>query len=121
MGFFDALSNHAESKERHTNLTLMTHYYKTNYDKVKETVSLACKHFNYKISSIDDTHGEIFIKTNRFHMIVTIIQVTPRETAVDIKVETYRLFGFNKPKRLIETMYKKLNQSLELKGKGLHP
>lgn len=121
MGFFEFFSNHAESSERHQEKALRTHYYKHNYRQVKEALKNYAKSQQYPIKNEDDMHGEIFIETPSFHMIVTIIELNPRETAMEIKVQTYKVVGLNKPKKLIKTTFEALNKNLTVKGVGLHP
>jgi len=121
MGFFDYFSNHAESSERHALKALQTHYYKHNYAQVKEALKAYANKHRYPIKSVDDKHGEVFIETSKFHMIATIIEINPRETAIDIKTQTYKIVGFNKPKTIIIDTFKALDEVLTLKGVGLHP
>lgn len=89
----------AETRERHPDARLQTPYFKANYKTVKEAVKQMAKTLNYEITSENDHHGELFLKGRRAHLIASIIQVMPTETAVDLKMETYRLFGFGKPKK----------------------
>ena len=121
MGFFDVFSNHAESSERHQEKALRTHYYKHNFKQVKDALKAYANTNQYPIKTEDDTHGEVSIETPSFHMIATIIEINPRETAIDLKVQTYRVVGLNKPKKIIQTTFEALNKTLTLKGVGLHP
>ncbi len=121
MGFLNFISNFSETSETHPKKTLMTRYYRTRYSVVKDVVISYAKKNNYNINSIDDKHGEIFIQTTKFHLIISVIQVSVIETAVDAKVQTYKIFGFNKPQRIIEDLFTFLDKNLEFKGTGLHP
>jgi hypothetical protein len=121
MGFFDFLSNNAETSELHSVMDLRTRYYKTSYKKVKEQVEAYAEEQNITVKHVNDVHGEIFLQTGNYHMIVSIIQVTPLETAVDMKVQTYKLMGMSLPKKLILQMYAFLNINLTFKGTSLHP
>ncbi len=111
----------AETRERHPDSRLQTPYFKANYKTVKEAVKQLAKTLNYDITSENDQHGELFLKARRSHLIATIIQVTPTETAVDLKMETYRLFGLGKPKKTIVLAIDTLKRTLQYKGSGLHP
>lgn len=121
MGLKDYISNNAETKELHSNQDLRSRYYKANYKKVKAEVEEYSKNKNIEVKHVDDVHGEIFLQTNSYHMIVSIVQVTPLESAVDMKVQTYKLAGMNVPKKLIIEMYAYLDTKLTFKGTSLHP
>ncbi len=121
MGITKFLSNFAETKEKHEKKELKTRYYRTRYNKVKDAVIEYSNHNDYIINNIDDIHGEIFIQTTKFHLIISIIQVNPLESAVDVKVQTYKIFGMNRPQRIIESLFAFLDKKLEFKGVGLHP
>jgi len=121
MGFFSAFQTVAESKELHTDPTLRSRYYKTNYAKTKAVILEYAKNEGIDVRSIDDEHRELFLQGGRFHIIVSIVQVNPIETSVDFKVEVYGIIGFNRPKKMIHSMYKYLDENLSFKGVALHP
>ena len=121
MGLMDFLSNYAETSEKHIKNNLQTRYYRTSYLKLKNTIIDFANENDYIVNNIDDQHGEIFIQTTKFHLIITLMQVNSLETSVNVKVQTYKILGLNKPQRLIESVYAFLNQKLQFKGVGLHP
>ena len=121
MAFFDFASNIAETKELHANQYLRTRYYKTRYKNLKDVILAYAKANKIKVKSEDDLHGEIFLQTNRYHIIVSIVQVSPLESAVDIKVQTYKILGLYKPLKLILSLYIHIDTKAEFKGTGLHP
>lgn len=121
MGIMNFISNFAETKELHQLPALKTRYYRTRYTKVKDMIIEYANHNDYIINNIDDIHGEIFVQTTKFHLIISIIQVNPLETAVDVKVQTYKIVGMNKPRNIILNLYSFLNKKLDFKGVGLHP
>ncbi len=121
MGLMDYISNNAETNEKHTNRNLRTRYYRTSYNKLKNTIIDYANEKDYIVNNIDDQHGEIFIQTTKFHLIITLLQVNSLETSVNIKVQTYKILGLNKPQRVIENLYTFLNQKEQFKGIGLHP
>ena len=53
-------------------------------------------------------------------MTVRFVQVEPAEAAVDLFVDSYFLFDFNKTKKLINDFYDMLGKKFELKGLALH-
>ncbi len=121
MSFLKFISNFAETRETHSNNILKTRYYRTRYSVIKDVVIRYAKENDYIVNSIDDKHGEIFVQTTKFHLIISIIQLTVIETAVDVKVQTYKIFGLNKPIMIIEDLFNFLDKNLEFKGTGLHP
>ena len=121
MGLFDFSSNLAETTELHVNPNLRTRYYKSRYTNLKEIVINYAKENNLFLKSVNDTHGEVFLQANRFHIIISIVQVNPLETAIDIKVQTYKLIGLFKPLKIITTLYNYSDTKAEFKGTGLHP
>lgn len=121
MAFFNFTSNLAETKELHTNPYLRTRYYKGRYSNIKEIVINYAKANKIIVKSVDDTHGEVYLQANRFHIIVSILQVSPLETAVDIKVQTYKLLGLYKPLKIITGLYNYIDSKADFKGIGLHP
>jgi hypothetical protein len=121
MGFRSFMRTTAETRELHAVGNMRTRYYKTNYNKVKAKVLLHVEKLGSDVMNIDDAHGEIFIQSNKYHMIISIIQVNPIETAVDFKVEFYGLIGRNRPQKMIQEFYAYLDSELPFKGTSLHP
>ncbi|ERJ11499.1 hypothetical protein [Haloplasma contractile] len=121
MGFFDYFSNQAETKERHKVDELKTHYYKTNYQHSKDAVIKYINEHKMNVKHVDDNYGEIFVQERSYHMVISIRQINPIETAIDIKVNTYRLVGAYKARKLILQMYKELDATIPFKGVALHP
>jgi hypothetical protein len=121
MGLFDFASNVAETFETNTNNKLKTHYYKDRYKNIKQIVLNYAKLNKITVRSEDDAHGEIYLQTGNYHMIISILQISPLETAVDIKVQTYRILGLFKPVKLILNMFNHINSKANFKGVGLHP
>ena len=121
MGIMKFLSNFAETSERHIKEILRTRYYRTSYTKVKNSVIDYANEHDYIVNSIDDKHGEIFVQTTKFHLIITVLQINSLETSVDVKVQTYKIIGMNRPQYIIESLFSFLDKKLEFKGAGLHP
>lgn len=121
MGLFDFTKTLCETKERHADKDLRTRYYKASYTKVKEQLVRYCEQNGLTVENVNDTHGEILVQTSKMHAIISVIQITPLETAVDIKVQTYGVFGMNIPRKTVLSIYEHLNKTLAFKGVGLHP
>ncbi len=111
-----------ETKEVCSDERLKTHYYKTSYEKLKETVINYFKKNSFHIVSIDDNYGEISIEKPHFMVQVKIIEQNPRETSIDYYINAEFLFG-NKKKAyaFLEEMNQVIMKEHELKGLGLHP
>lgn len=121
MGLKSFLTNNSETRELHSDTELRSRYYKASFKKVRACIEEYCDEKGIVVVNVDEVHGEMFLQTTKHHMIVSIIQLTPLETAVDLKVQTYQLIGRNVPKTKILKMYNYLNENLTFKGVGLHP
>ena len=121
MGVMSFFNNTAESKELHSEVALRSRYYKTNYQKSKAVVIEYAGTINANVRNIDDVHREVFLQHNRFHIIVSFVQINPYETSVDFKVEYYGLIGMNRPVKRILDFYAYLDKNLQFKGTSLHP
>lgn len=119
MGLFNYFSNLYETKERAVKKTHQTHYFKASYSKTKEALITVAERHGWTLKSENDRYGELFFKGKKHHLIATLIQTSPAETAVDFKVQTYYIAGFNRPKKLIERTFAELQTMLPLKGTGL--
>ena len=121
MGIRSFLDTQAETKERKMDPSLQTHYFRHTYKQVKETFLKYAEMENYKIKSINDTHHEVYINQSNHYIIATITQMTPAETALDLKVGYEAIFGLNRPKKKILSIYEYMKKQLTFKGTGLHP
>lgn len=121
MGIGTFFSNNAETRENHQDIELRSRYYKTSFKKIRVKIEEYCDTEGIVVVNVDEAHGEMFLQTTKYHMIVSIIQINPLETAVDLKVQTYQLIGRNVPKKTVLKMYEFLNNSFTFKGVGLHP
>lgn len=116
-------SNHAETSDDHWDQSLQTRYYKTTKDKGLATLENFFKNSSkYKVNSISDEHGEIsvnVVKGKKAFIIATVIMVRPYQTAIDFNVMTESLipidFGYST--KLINQLYKNINQDLPLLDK----
>ena len=119
MGLFNYFSNVAETKERHEKRAFQTHYFKTSYAKTKDALLRVAEAHQWTLKSENDTYGEFFFRGKKHHLIATLIQTSPAETAVDLKVQTYYIAGFNRPQKIIERTFQALAADVPLKGTGL--
>lgn len=116
----DFFSNDFETKDNHENGLLRTHYYRARYDNVKETILRLAKEKGLSVRSVDDTHKEIYLQSNGYHLIIVLVNTTPAETAVDMKITTYQLIGMKKGIKIISEYYSQLDKKLTFKGVGLY-
>lgn len=119
MGLISFISNLKETKERHPLKALQTHYFKANFQKTKDTLKNHADEQGWTLKSENNTYGELFFRGKKHHMIATLIQTSPAETAVDLKVQTYYIMGFNRPKKIIIETFAAMQKALTLKGTGL--
>lgn len=121
MGFLDSFKTTFETKEKHPLREFQTHYFKANLKTTKAALLDLVKTEKWTIESENDRFGETFIRGKKHHLIITMIQTSPQETAVDIKVQVYQLIGFKKPQKYIQKIYAYLGTQLAVKGTGLNP
>ena len=121
MSFNSWLGTIAETKELHSFIGLRSRYYKTNYEKAKAVVLEYANQINTNVSNIDDVHKEILLQSNKYHIVVSLVQVNPIETSIDFKVQFYGVIGMHRPRKMILKFYDYLNSNLQFKGVGLHP
>lgn len=112
MGLLDFIKTTAETSELASRPALRSKYYKARYNKVKEQCLAYANERKMSVESIDDDHHELFFKARKFHVIVTILQLKPNNTSVDIKVQKYSMIGLNKPLKEIANLYAYLDANL---------
>ncbi|NKE06298.1 hypothetical protein [Mesobacillus selenatarsenatis] len=104
---------------------LKTHYYKTNFNQMFQTVEDLLKaDSSYKITSVSKEHGEISAeltgKLTAF-LTATVITTKPFETAVDLHISTekFSLGGINPAlKQELVKIYEKLDSTHTFIGSG---
>ncbi|MFP4287064.1 MAG: hypothetical protein ACLFRI_05145 [Candidatus Izemoplasmataceae bacterium] len=114
------LETNVETKERKLDSRLQTHYFRHSYKSVKETYLKYLTDHGYQVKTINDVHHEVFAEHKNHFVIATITQINPAETALDLKVGYETLFGFNRPKNTILSIYAEMKKTLTFKGTGLH-
>ncbi|WP_026690628.1 hypothetical protein [Alteribacter aurantiacus] len=129
MGFKDTMqkyiSTHTETREKHPDEKLQTHYYKSSKDKVmKEVQAMINQRQGLQVQSVSEERGEIIARADsgkKVFLVATVIMVRPYRTAVDFSVTTDTAlpvdFGYSR--KLIYELYKNLNGRLTFVGAGL--
>lgn len=121
MGFLDYFKTTYETREKHPLRDFQTHYFKAPLQKVKDSLLKLTQEEGWVIETENDRFGEYFIRGKKHHLVVTLIQTSPQEVAVDVKVQVYQLIGRQKPQKLIQKIYTTLAKDLTVKGTGLNP
>jgi len=121
MGLKGFLSNEMETRELHSDVQLRSRYYKTTKKNAVSELQEYCDSKGLMVKNYNESLGELFIQGGMFHVMVSIVQITPLETSIDFKVQTYKIIGMNAPKKLIVELYKYLDSKLTFKGVSLHP
>lgn len=118
MGFLDFFVRDVETSDYPNNPKLRTHYYRSDYQKTKDTLMRYLRNKNYPIKHVDDTYGEILVETSSFHMIFTVKKAGVLNSSVDIKVSVYNLIPAGKPFKMIQEIYTYLDKELQVVGVG---
>ncbi len=121
MSFKSTFSTSCETRELHSDPQLRTRYYRNNFKQVLEVIEKLQKELDFDIRNVDQTHGEVYMISNGFEIIATIIQVTPIETGVDFKVNFFSFIGLGRPKKQAVRLFQALDKELKFKGVALHP
>lgn len=120
MGFMDLFKTHYESGEKTTDEALMTHYYKANYQQSKQALLEAASSLNFEVKFEDDTRQEFVLKRKDCEVIVTIVRITPIESAIDFTVNTPGIITFGKGKKIIQSLYQAIDKKIMFKGLALN-
>ncbi|MDD3382152.1 MAG: hypothetical protein PHT83_01430 [Bacilli bacterium] len=121
MKILDYFSNDFETTEDHYIPSLKTRYYRARneeaYEKIKQVIALE----KGRIKSESANYHEIFFETPKYSAVIIYISPRINETAIDIKVTTFRMFGLMGPgKKIIEKIYQELDKVLPYKGTSLY-
>lgn len=118
MKFKYIFSNSYETANNQTDTELVSHYYRNDYNTVKDAVLNYAKLKQYEVLNIDDEYREILLRFGRGDVIVTIFGVNSYEFSVDFKVTTNYILGLARGQKIIIDFYKNLDRSLTLKSIG---
>lgn len=121
MKFLDYFTNDFETSDNHYIPSLKTRYYRDRVEAVKETIIEMIKvEEKGRITAVNDVYNEIIAECRRYSATFTIIAPHAGETAVDIKIKTYKFIGLGRGKTYIEEIYKYLDSHLQFKGVSLY-
>lgn len=114
-------SNHCETSDKHQDLQLRTHYYKTTTAHAFAEVKKLMEGLDgFELLSATEEYGELSVnvkKGKKAFMVISVVSVRPFETAVDFSVTTETTllpmdFGYSKA--LVKKMYELLDQKMVL-------
>ncbi|WAA10182.1 cytosolic protein [Fervidibacillus albus] len=121
---FQRWQKECETGDEHFDSNLKSHYYKTSFDKVYQTVvEMFEKNPNITITSEQKERGEIAAqlhKNPKAFIVATVIQVRPFEISVDFMIssENFAPLGlYPKLKNVVISFYQHLDQQLPFSGK----
>src|SRR5690625_2654359 len=92
-------NNHSETRDKHWDPALKTHYYKTTKDKAFDKLEPLFRNMKgCEIVGVSKEHGELsfnYKAGRKVFVILTIIMVKPYRTAIDISATTESAIPFD--------------------------
>lgn len=121
MSIISFFSTTCETRELHRDVELRTRYYRNSFNQCLEALKKYAEIEQLDMKYVNPIHGELYLLGNGFDMIITVTQINPQESGIDIKVNYFGIIGMNKPKKKALHLYKNLDSALRFKGVSLHP
>lgn len=110
-----------ETRELHLDAQLRTRYYRNSFKDVVAAFEQIAKTEQLDVRDVNHVHGEIYLLGNGFDCIVTVAQISPIESGIDLKINYFSFTGMGRPKKKAIELYKRLDALLKFKGVSLHP
>lgn len=120
MKFKDYFKNDFETSEDHYIKALRSRYYRCRNEQAMDAVKALAKKEKATVKYIDVERHEIIFETSKYSITATFVSPSYSETAIDFKVITYKLLPMGKGAKIIEELYKKLDNLLPYKGVSLY-
>lgn len=120
MKFRDYFTNDFETGENHYLPELRTRYYRCRNDVATEEILKMIDVEKGKVKAHLKDHHEVFYQAPGYTSTITIISPRIGETAIDIKITTYKILPLGAGKKIIERLYKYLDSKLQFKGVSLY-
>lgn len=115
-------SGHVETRDKHEDQRLQTHYYKTSKDKLMQELISIFKHMKHcEVVAESQERGEISVNIQgrkMYYLVATVIMVRPFRTAVDFSVTAKSGMDFGFGRKTIENLHEKLASIFEYIGTG---
>lgn len=108
-----------ETKDIHTNPSMITRYYVNDYLQCKNAVIKVAENLGYLLAGENDEYAELLFVGKKYDFIVRVYSYTPRETSIDFFVDKKGMFSAS-PVKIVAQWYDSLGKMLQFKGLGLH-
>ena len=118
MSISDFFSNDLQTSDNHKNPDLVTHYYKSDYRKIEETVLSVAKKLGFEVKEVNEDYKEIRIEKRAQEIIINIFTISYFEQAVDLKVNTSYILACGRGVKLVKTFYQELDRLATVLKKG---
>ena len=79
--------------EREKKLVLQTHYYKTNYENIRNIYLELLDELGHNVVSVNDDYHEIYSEIPHMEVIAKIIMQDPKETSIDFYINSDFMVG----------------------------
>ncbi len=107
--------------EREKKLVLQTHYYKTNYENIRNIYLELLDELGHNVVSVNDDYHEIYSEIPHMEVIAKIIEQNPEETSIDFEIHAEFVVGSKgKAEKFIQQAYDKIEGKYQFKGVSLH-
>lgn len=121
MGLADFFASTCETRELHRDAQLRTRYYRNRFEQCQTAIEKFAAAHKLQVADVNLVHREIYLVGSQYDCIVTVSQLSPIESGIDLKVNMAGSFGWGKPKKIAIALYKYLDSVLAFKGVSLHP
>lgn len=120
MKFRDYFSNNFETGENHYLDNLRTRYYRARNEEVEKVIEEMIISEKGVLKAKNENFREIYYECPDYSCTVVVIGPRPTETAVDLNVTTYKILPLGKATKIIDRIYKYLDNKLPFKGVSLY-
>ncbi len=117
MGIFQ---NSCETREHHKKDNLRTRYYRCNFQHVVKAFEKIANEEDIQLQQKNERYKELYLCAYDYEVFVSVVEINPQESSVDLKVNYFSTFGWGKPEKTVNHIYEKLNKILIYKGTSLH-
>lgn len=115
MGIFQTT---VETRDNHKKEQLRTHYYRNTFKQIVRATEKIVNEEDMIIHNLDENYKELYLIGDGFEIIVSVVEVTPAECAIDFKVNYFSTFGWGRPEKKAIHMFEKYDKNLNLKRKA---
>ena len=98
------------------NYKLKTRFYRNSLKEVKDAFEKICIEENRSLRQADESEGKMYISTQEYEVFIKVTSDSPVESAIDLTVSYFNGSFFKNPRKIIYSLYKKLDLLLIFKG-----